>query len=174
MTPSPVRWAFATATSPAPLVYGIFPAGPGKLLKELRAAETRQLVGGHLFQGEERRIETTDQIARAVRDALRVVQDRRGPFEGEVLEHGPENGIAEEWAWLKSVSRPLMAGRATCSWSCRAYLCPSTYATAYCGTNKPSLTHRIAVPEVPHASEMRRQSGWCANSFRDRRSVGPY
>jgi hypothetical protein len=53
----------ATGASLAPLIYEIFPAGPGKLLNELHIAESRQLVGAYVFEGEERRIETTDQIA---------------------------------------------------------------------------------------------------------------
>src|SRR6516162_1214290 len=44
------------------------------------------------------------------------------------------------WAWLKSVLRLAMIERAICSSSCLAYLCPSTYATAYCGTNRTSTS----------------------------------
>src|SRR6516162_4670887 len=40
------------------------------------------------------------------------------------------------WAWLKSMPRLAMADRANCSPLWSAYLCPSMYATAYCGTNR--------------------------------------
>ena len=68
----------------APLVYEILPAGPGKLLNELHIAKSRQLVGAHVFEGEERRIETTDQIACAGRDRCGCTRRRgstrtRGP-----------------------------------------------------------------------------------------------
>ena len=96
MMPSPVRWPFATATSPAPLVYEIFPAGPGKLLKELHTAESRQLVGEHVFEGEERRIETTDQML--VPGGMRwgFYKTEEVHSKGRVLEHALENGIAED------------------------------------------------------------------------------
>ena len=45
--------------------------------------------------GEERRIETTNQMLAP--GGMRCgLQDRGGPLEGEVLEHGPENRIAED------------------------------------------------------------------------------
>src|SRR5216684_8721202 len=44
------------------------------------------------------------------------------------------------WAWPKSVPRLAIAARATCNSPCLAYLCPSTYATAYCGTNRTSTS----------------------------------
>src|SRR5271155_1015530 len=71
--PWPVRWIFTTGVSLAPLVYEILPAGPGKLLNELHIAESGQLVGAHVFEGEERRIETTDQINCTARDGPLVV-----------------------------------------------------------------------------------------------------
>src|ERR1700730_6916263 len=57
------------------------------------------------------------------------------------------------WTRLKSVPRLAMADRATCNSPCLAYLCPSTYATAYCGTNRTSTsrgttTARHAMPTV--------------------------
>jgi hypothetical protein len=58
------------------------------LLKELHTAESRQLVGAHVFEGEERLIETTDQMLAS--------GGIRCPLEGGVLEHRPESGIAED------------------------------------------------------------------------------
>ena len=49
-----VRQIFATSL--ASLVYQILPARPGKFLNELHAAESRQLIGACVFDGEERRI----------------------------------------------------------------------------------------------------------------------
>src|ERR1700730_15965847 len=89
--PWPVRWIYAPGLSLAPLVYEIFPAGPRKLLNELHPAESRQLVGAYVFEGEERRIETADQIA----CTAWLFGHGGGPLEREVLEHGPEYGIAE-------------------------------------------------------------------------------
>src|ERR1700680_253224 len=90
--PWPVRWIFATGASLAPLVYEILPAGPGKLLNELHIAEIRQLVGAYVLEGEERRIETADQIA----CTGWLFGHGGGPLEREVLEHGPEYGVAED------------------------------------------------------------------------------
>src|SRR5260370_34220003 len=91
--PCPVRWVFAIGASLAQLIYEIFPAGPGKLVNELHTAERRQLVGTYVFFADERRIETTDQIAYTGR---LVELARRGPLEREVLEHGPEYEVAED------------------------------------------------------------------------------
>jgi len=86
---------FTTGASLAPpLVYQILPAGPGKLINQLHTAEARELVGACVFEGEERRVETTDQIDCTVRDPLPV--DGGGPPEREVLEYGPEYGVAED------------------------------------------------------------------------------
>jgi len=51
---------FAIGRSLATLVYEIPPARPVKLLNEVHIAESWQLVGAYVFEGEERRIETAD------------------------------------------------------------------------------------------------------------------
>ena len=87
-----VRQIFATSL--ASLVYEILPARPGKLLNKLNITESRQLLGACVFEGKERRIETTDEVDRTSRDAFRV--DRGGPLKREVFEDRPEYRVAED------------------------------------------------------------------------------
>src|ERR1700758_5380708 len=87
---------FGTEASVVTLVYEIFPAGPKELVDKLHVAESRQLVGAHAFSGTEWWIETTDQIARAVRDPVLVEPDRGGPLKRKVLEYRPKYEVAED------------------------------------------------------------------------------
>src|SRR5215472_5822750 len=72
---------------------------------------------------------------------LRWLNQKEGDHSNErSLNMGQNMKSPKIWTWLKSVPRLAMADRATCSSPCRAYeyLCPQTYATAYCGMNRIS------------------------------------
>src|SRR5215469_2591915 len=63
------------------------------------------------------------------------------------LNNGQNIKSPKIWAWLESVPWLAITDRATCSSPCSAYeyLCPQTYATAYCGTNRTSTNTGTAI-----------------------------